>query len=49
MTGGIIVSVRQTEINEYEASGLPEIDEITTGPVCDTTDVVRNLANRNSL
>jgi hypothetical protein len=33
MMGGIIPRVIQTEIKEYETSGLPEIDEIITGPV----------------
>jgi hypothetical protein len=31
--GGIIASVRQTEIRVYETSGLPDIDEMITGPV----------------
>jgi hypothetical protein len=31
--GGIMASVRHTEINEYEASGLPDMEEIITGPV----------------
>ena len=47
--GGIMPRVRHTEINEYEASGLPDIDEITTGPVWEAMEVVKNRANKNSL
>jgi hypothetical protein len=47
--GGIIASVRQTEISEYDTSGFPEIEEMITGPVCETIDVVRKRANKNSL
>jgi hypothetical protein len=31
--GGIIASVTQTEISEYDTSGFPDIDEMITGPV----------------
>jgi len=49
MIGGINPKVMHTEINEYETSGLPAIEEMTNGPVCELMVCVKNLANRNSL
>jgi hypothetical protein len=47
--GGIMPRVRHTEISEYEASGLPDMDERTTGPVWEAMEVVKKRANKNSL